>query len=55
VEKILKRRRYRRKVEYLVAWKGYPLHEATWEAESSLKEDVPDMIAEFMDSGLNQH
>ncbi len=31
VEKVLQKRVYRNRVEYLVLWKGYPPHEATWE------------------------
>jgi hypothetical protein len=50
VEKILKRRTYRRQTQYLVAWKGYPLHEATWESEWRLKEDVPELIDTFNES-----
>ena len=30
VEKILQKRTYYRKPQYLVKWKGYPLSEATW-------------------------
>jgi transposase InsO family protein len=38
VERILDHRRYgRRKVlQYLILWKGYPVHEATWEAVEAL-------------------
>jgi glycosylphosphatidylinositol phospholipase D len=50
VEKILKKRKYRNRIQYLVMWKGYPLHEATWEPEWRLKEDAPDVIAEFINS-----
>ena len=39
VESILaKRGTDRRRVEYLVKWKGYPVWEATWEPISSLKQ-----------------
>ena len=31
VEDILDKRTIRRKTEYLIKWKGYPLHDATWE------------------------
>lgn len=53
VEKLLKCRTYRRRVEYLVAWKGYPLHEATWEPEWRLKEDAPEIVAEFRENQTN--
>ncbi len=46
VEKILNQRIRRKQVEYLVLWKGYPAHEATWEPEWRLKEDAPDIIQE---------
>ncbi len=31
VDMLLQKRFYRNRVEYLVLWKGYPPHEATWE------------------------
>ena len=38
VERILDHRRYgRRKIlHYLILWKGYPVHEATWEPVEAL-------------------
>ena len=38
VERILDHRRYgRRKIlQYLILWKGYPVHEATWETDEAL-------------------
>ncbi|KAE8206384.1 hypothetical protein CF327_g7566 [Tilletia walkeri] len=36
VERILSKRTYRRQVQYLVKWLGYPLHEATWEPAVNL-------------------
>ncbi|KAE8238369.1 hypothetical protein A4X06_0g8816, partial [Tilletia controversa] len=36
VETILAKRTYRRQVQYLVKWVGYPLHDATWEAADHL-------------------
>jgi hypothetical protein len=37
VEQILDRRKRGRRVEYLVAWKGYPLYEATWEPAANVR------------------
>ena len=36
VEKILGKRLSRNKIEYLVAWKGYNVWDATWEPISNL-------------------
>ena len=45
VEEIVRHRKRRRgkqtKIEYLVFWKGYPTHEATWEPEENVK-NVPE-------------
>lgn len=35
------------KTYLLVKWKGYSLKEATWEPEDRLKEDCPNMVAEY--------
>jgi len=37
VEAILDKRRFHRQVQYLVLWKGYPLHDATWEPLANLQ------------------
>ena len=34
------------KLEYLIHWQGYEVHECTWEAAANL-ENAPEMIAEF--------
>jgi hypothetical protein len=34
----------------LVAWRGFAVREATWEPYSVMAEDVPDMVAKFMES-----
>ena len=34
------------KLEYLVHWQGYEVHERTWEPAANL-ENAPEMIAEF--------
>jgi Chromo (CHRromatin Organisation MOdifier) domain len=36
--------------ELLVAWRGFPVGEATWEPYSKMAVDVPDMVAKFMES-----
>jgi hypothetical protein len=35
--------------ELLVAWRGFPVGEATWEPYSVMAVDVPDMMAKFME------
>jgi hypothetical protein len=37
-------------VELLVAWRGCPVEEATWEPYSVMAVDVPEMVAKFMES-----
>jgi hypothetical protein len=34
----------------LVAWRGFPVEEATWEPYSVVAVDVPDIMAKFMES-----
>ncbi|KAJ0268315.1 hypothetical protein COL940_013505 [Colletotrichum noveboracense] len=34
-----------------VAWRGYPDHEATWEDEWSLKEDIPEILNNYYAAG----
>jgi hypothetical protein len=36
--------------DLLVAWRGFPVGEATWEPYSVMVADVPDMVAKFMES-----
>jgi Chromo (CHRromatin Organisation MOdifier) domain len=36
--------------ELLVAWRGFPVEEATWEPYSVMAVHVPDMVATFMKS-----
>jgi Chromo (CHRromatin Organisation MOdifier) domain len=36
--------------ELLVAWRCFPVGEATWEPYSVMAVDVPDMVAKFMES-----
>jgi hypothetical protein len=35
--------------ELLVAWRDFPVGEATWEPYSVMAVDVPDMVAKFME------
>ena len=50
VEEIVRHRKRRRgrqtKIEYLVFWKGYPTHEATWEPEENVK-NAPEKVEEY--------
>ena len=49
VEVILDDRIRRNKLQYLVKWKGYPLHEATWEPATHL-ENAPKILQEYLTS-----
>ena len=51
VEKILGKRLSRNNVEYLVAWKGYNVWDATWEPVSNL-DNCKTLIEQFERSGL---
>ena len=50
IEKILDKKISRKKILYLVKWKGYPIAEATWEPRSQLLEDVPELVKDFESS-----
>jgi Chromo (CHRromatin Organisation MOdifier) domain len=39
--------------EFLVAWRGFPVGESTYEPYSVMAVDVPDMVAKFMESHEN--
>lgn len=47
VEKLLKRRTRKGKVEYLVHWKGFKAKDRTWEGRPSLLQDVPALVQAF--------
>jgi Chromo (CHRromatin Organisation MOdifier) domain len=47
-ERILKQRIRQGKLQYLVKWERYPESEATWEPADRLKEDVPNLITNFL-------
>jgi transposase InsO family protein len=49
VEIILDKKLVRRKPFYLVKWKGYPLHDATWEPKENLT-NAADMVTNFENS-----
>ena len=44
------KRRRGRSVEFLVAWKGYPPEENTWEPRGALLPSARDALAEFENS-----
>ena len=46
VEQIIRHRGAGRSIQYLVLWKGYPPHDATWEPERNLT-NCPDVLAEY--------
>jgi Chromo (CHRromatin Organisation MOdifier) domain len=52
VSKILDARYNKQEIfhELLVAWRDFPVGEATWEPYSAMAVDVPDMLAKFMES-----
>lgn len=47
VEAIIRHKVTGARKHYLVAWKGYPLHEATWEPESNLTH-CSDLLSEYL-------
>jgi hypothetical protein len=49
VDRILDQRTFRRRKQYLVLWKGYPLHDATWEYEEHLG-NAAEALQEFLSS-----
>ena len=47
VESIARHRGEGARRRYLVIWKGYPLHEASWEPEQNLA-NAPEVLAEYL-------
>ena len=45
VEKILDKRTYYGKIQYLIKWKGYPISESSWEPKSNL--NCPELLKDF--------
>jgi len=46
MEKILNKKKFREKDQYLVQWKGYTAEEDTWELRGNLG-NVKDLVKEF--------
>ena len=46
------KRRAGRRVQFLVAWKGYPAEENTWESRSSLLPGAAEALADYENSQL---
>ncbi len=47
LKQFLKHREFRNRKEYLVKWKDYPIHEATWEPLKNLKGTADELIKEY--------
>ena len=47
VDRVINKRVRGRNVQYLVLWKGYPDHEATWEPAGKLRADAPKAVADY--------
>ena len=47
-ERILKQRIRKGQLQYLVKWERYPESEATWKPADGLKEDVSNLIVDFL-------
>ena len=52
VERITAKRQMGRGVQFLVAWKGYPAEESTWEPRRTLLPGAKDALADFENSQL---
>ncbi len=51
VEKVLAKRVYKNSYEYLILWKGFAAHEATWEPLSNLS-NAMEKVKEFESTGV---
>ena len=54
VESIARHRGEGARRRYLVIWKGYPLHEASWEPEQNLA-NAPEVLADYLHRARLQH
>jgi hypothetical protein len=52
VESIMAKRKAGRGMKFLVAWKGYPAEENTWESRSSLLPGAAEALADYENSQL---
>ena len=50
VDRLLEEKRVGKSRYYLVKWKGFPHSENTWESQTQLEQDIPDMLAAFQRS-----
>lgn len=46
-EKIVDKRKFRNRIEYLVKWEGFPSSANTWETAVVMREDAPELVDEF--------
>jgi hypothetical protein len=51
ISKIIKKRNYKGKVQYLVHWKGYSNDDDSWMDEDELMKDIPKMVKAFNKKG----
>lgn len=51
VDRVLAKRAHKNSFEYLVLWKGYAPHEATWEPLENLS-NAMDRVREFESTGV---
>lgn len=47
VHKIVGKRKYKNRIQYLIKWKGYNEKNNTWENRKDLLIDIPDMVKEY--------
>lgn len=50
IEKIVAKRKFRNRNEYLVKWSGFDSSDNTWELATIIKEDAPELVEEFEQS-----
>jgi len=47
VDQLLKKREHHRSFQCLVKWTGHPISEASWESAAKMRNDIPELVAEF--------